>query len=508
MIASRNLTSWSSVALVGTLLVSSTAFASGFAVARFGGGHGNPVSVSPASIYYNPGAMAFNEGTNIYLDYTLAWRKANYDRVIGDPSEWNLPDGITADSLGEAGQQIHRQTNEGEGTLDNLIGSPMIGFTTDFGGTNIVLGAGFYVPFGGSAVWGEQNLDEPAATQAPFAADGPQRWFTIDGSIRVLTLALGVGARTDDGRFGVGLTTNLNITQVDTIRARNAAGDDQVLTSRGGVAEGRAVVEADGFDASVGVGLRWEAIEDRFIVSASWQSAPNITGHQEIEGELTTSLAGGDAGTDEIYFVQQLPQTFRWGFGYRFMEDPALPDSDVKAEVRLTGDVITWGNFKHQCLVKKSEVEGRLEAREACDFNANGSLTEPNFNGAGAGSPVRQNVPRGWHTGFGVKLGASNYLSDMFELYYSVGFDSSAVPDETLDPVLMDMPKIAIDAGFVVGVTDWLDVSLLVANVFYFKRENTESTLFASEAPSRQPDANGTYTQNILIGNLGLNFHF
>jgi long-chain fatty acid transport protein len=498
--------STASVALVvaGLLLVPAISYSGGYSVARFGGGHGNPVSVSPASIYYNPGAMALNRDTQIYADYTLAWRRATYDREIGEPGDWSVPDPNAID------QEVHEQTNAGEGTLSNLIGSPMIGITTDFGGSNIVLGAGFYVAFGGQAVWDEQDLSEPAASEAPFAADGPQRWFTIDGTIRILTASLALGTRTDDGRFGVGIAANLNITEVDTIRARNGNGSDEVIgTSAGDIREGRSQVVADGIDPSIGVGFSWEAIKDKFVIAASWQSAPNISGNQELEGTLTNYLAGGNAGgraDTPIYFVQQVPQTFRWGFAYRFLKDDTVENPEPKAELRLTGDFVTWNDFDHQCLVNRSETSGvgddPLAARELCDFNEDGSPA------GGLDSRITQNIVRRWNLGWGIKLGGSYYFNDDIELNSSLSYDANVVPDETLDPVLMDMPKITLDVGAVFGVTDWLDISVLVANVFYFERENTDSGLYDFENPSVQPDANGTYNQNVLLGQLGVNFKF
>ena len=44
-------------ATLGVLSVSSTASASGFATARFGGEHGHPTTDNPTALYYNPAGI-------------------------------------------------------------------------------------------------------------------------------------------------------------------------------------------------------------------------------------------------------------------------------------------------------------------------------------------------------------------------------------------------------------------------------------------------------------------
>ena len=68
-VLSRTLASLSLVGLAA-LALPQTASASGFAVARFGGPHGNPVDSHPASIYFNPAGLLGQAGQRYYLDVT------------------------------------------------------------------------------------------------------------------------------------------------------------------------------------------------------------------------------------------------------------------------------------------------------------------------------------------------------------------------------------------------------------------------------------------------------
>lgn len=505
-----SLTARSAFALLcagGISLTAVSASASGFSAARFGGIYGHPLGATPASVYYNPGAVSFAEGTQVYIDYTAAIRSASYERSTSVVDEGLAnPGGTDVDAAYAA--------NSGEATLFNLISAPMLGISTDFGGKSPVhVFAGFYAPFGGQAVWDKQDAPE----NAPWADDGPQRWHTIDGSIRTLVGTLGVSRRTDDGRFGFGVSGNVMISSVDTVRARNPNGSENVVSTDGASQEGRAWVEASSIDFGIGAGVMWQAIPDELTLAASWQSAPNITGNVELDGDLYIVLPGNtDQSRSDIVFSQTLPQTFRFGASYLFA-DPAADGEGLirRGEVRLTGDVTTWNAFQTQCVLTAELLEeSGSTGRDACRLQREDSA-DPD--GPRAGQPsdasrapnaITQSFIRDWNVGWGIKLGGSYWIDNKWELGASISYDANAVPDESLDPVLMDMPKIVLDVGASLPVTEWLDINLLVGNVFYFERVNENSELAQLQPNSRQPSGNGTYNQNILLLNAGLNFNF
>lgn len=475
-----------SMAAAGLVAVSATAMASGFSSARLGGLHGNAVSISPTSVYWNPGAIGKLEGTQLYLDGMVALRHASYERTgASDP----LNNG--KNSLGKNGM--------------NLILSPAVALTTDFGGSNVVLGAGFYAPFGGQAVWGRTNT---VADDAPerFVNDGAQRWFAIDGVIRQLTGTLGAAVRTNDRTFSAGLMLNLNVFQIDTIRARGGDGTDTVM-SGGSISEGRSHLDASGIDLSIGLGAHWNSLDQRFAVGASWQSAPNLSGEQVLTGTLTNQFGPGAPASGNVSVRQVMPHTFRLGLAYRFV-DPNTSEGEeprVRGELRLGGEVTTWNKFQSQCIVNDDAI-GDRHIRDICRLDENG-LSEPD-------EAIVQNLVRNWNVGYGVKLSGSYYLNDRIELGAGVGFDSNAIPDNTLDPALMDMNKIAFDLGGNFQVAKFLSIMVQFTEVLYLTRDTSDVTnsfdtfVVDGSRQNVQPSSAGRYSQNIFITNLGLNFKF
>src|SRR3954470_9015792 len=72
------------VAVAGVSLAStfaaSTADASGFLNARYGGDYGSPALGSPYSVYFNPAAIGETKGTQLVLDGMFVYRAAKYVR--------------------------------------------------------------------------------------------------------------------------------------------------------------------------------------------------------------------------------------------------------------------------------------------------------------------------------------------------------------------------------------------------------------------------------------------
>src|SRR5260370_39885999 len=64
---------------VSALACPSTANASAFASARFGGEQGSVVARNPTALYYNPAGIAYEEGTDVFVDGQLALRHITWD---------------------------------------------------------------------------------------------------------------------------------------------------------------------------------------------------------------------------------------------------------------------------------------------------------------------------------------------------------------------------------------------------------------------------------------------
>jgi len=469
--------------LAGALCLGFTveAAASGFAVARFGGTHGNPTEANPTAIYYNPGGLGLIDRTQIMLDVNWAYRTASYERspnAVGRPSD---TPGNNADAIA---------ANTGEGTLSNLVYSPMVGVATDFHlDLPFAVGLGFYAPFGGSAEWDRND----GVAGYPGSADGAQRWYTIDGTQRTLAISLGAAYVIESARVSIGAAGNLYMSEINTVRARTASGFD-TLESGGFVVEGRSQVEGSSTDFGLGVGVLWETLPDRLWIGASYQSRPNFHGRMTLEGTLRNYFPP-NRDENEVVITQTLPDIIRLGARFR-----PIP----KVELRLFGDLTMWSAFEHQCIIESSRLDG-ADPHEFCrtDPDGNGRLANPDNN-------VVLNLERRWNNAAGIRLGGSYFLSDRVELFGDVGFDGNAVPDETLEPALFDMNKVSAGVGGQFRLHRNVSIALSGTNIFYMERDTNgvpTANNYAVGSPSIQPSSEGVYRQNIFVVNTGLYFN-
>lgn len=465
------------------LSTSGTADASGFAAARFGGERGNPTEFNPSALYYNPAGIGFSTGTNVMIDLNTAFRTAEVDR----PSD--VIDNQTPFPEDAAQNAAALDANSGVGTLSNTIMSPMFGVTTDFG-LDIPLRAGvaFYAPFGGQAVW---DKNEDADPQFPGAVDGSQRWYSIDGTIRTLALTAGAAYQIEPLRLSVGLGANVYMNTIETLRARNSDGSDD-LESAGSLKEGRSLVSVTSTDYGLGVGVMWEAIRKKAYLGLSYQTRPNFSGDMELEGTMQTYLGAGAPNKSDVILTSSLPDILRLGFRMR---------PKFAYEFRLFGDYTRWSALEQQCLVDSSIDD----IDRACQFNDDGSFANPD---ADTGKVI-QNLSRKWEDSFGVRAGASYWFNKALELQVGAGYDSNAIPDEALDAALMDADKFTATLGVHYEFTDWVALAITATNVFYAERDTTQASGNNDLVlPARQPGNQGVYTQNIFLLNSNLQLNF
>jgi long-chain fatty acid transport protein len=479
-------------AAAGVLAVAPTpAGATGFLVARFGGEHGHPTTDNPTAIYYNPAGLSLLGGTRLYLDGTFAWRSFGYDRPEGA-----IDNVLAAPSSGTgtpAGGGV--AANTGESSLFNVLGTPFIGLATDFGVPNLGVGVAFYVPFGGSTVFD----DAVASDTYPGAVDGPSRWWVIEGTIRSMYLSAAVSYRFPEIGLSVGAGFNLVFSQMDTIRARNTDGTDNLVSS-GNLQEGRAYMDVSGIDVALSVGLIWQATEHLFL-GVSYQSQPAFGDMNLNSGDLTLILGSGpvdDVKPVPAEFHQELPDIVRVGARYTVPRD---------WELRLFGEWDHWSVLESQCILDRTIVGRKC------------SLTEP------VGKILI--IPRKWNDGFGLRAGGSWWASDTVELYLGGGYDSNVVPDGFIDPSLYDSVKGSVAAGARFSLfDDTLLLSVSYTQIIYADRDvaprgrvpldpskpdgatiSDISNLGISEAV-RQPDAAGSYTQAIGVLDVSAEYRF
>jgi len=465
------------------LCFSSSALASGFVVARFGGEHGHPTTSNPTALYYNPAALSLGTGTRLFIDGTLAHRSVDYTRPVEAVQN-------PMNAGGASGE-----LNSGLAQLRNFAGSPFIGLASDFGIPELNVGLGFFAPFGGGASWSERSdLSEEQRAAYPGVQDGTQRWWSIDSSLKVLYFSAGASYQLHE-MVSLGLSVNYVQSSIDTVRARNSNGSDDLVQANGSsLEEGRSYLNAKGSDVSVGLGVLIQPL-DTLRIGYSYQTQPGFGGVTKMQGELWSTVKANPSPEEaqEVEFHQALPAIHRLGVTWR---------QSQQLELRLFGDYVGWSVFEDQCVTS--------EIGSACEVQADGTAIE--------GTKPTLNIKRNWRDAFGLRLGASYWLNPMWELYVGGGYDGNAVPDETMDPSLFDMNKYSAAIGARVSLLDdSLKVALTYTQVFYETREvpvtyNEVGGAKVASNPfvttSNGPSAAGTYEQAIGVGNLNVEYRF
>lgn len=432
----------------------SPSLASGFAVARFAGEHGHPVTDNPTALYHNPAALRAQR-PELFLDGLFGRRQLTYTRAR-QPSD--APDLEGAEGA-----------NVGRAALDNLLVGPSIWFSLPIH-PDLVLAAGIFTPFGGPVSWEERG----AYAQAPYPGpvDGVSRFHSIEG-VSITTYA-SVGASYSLGKSGLrlGVAANLMYSLVQDVRAWSGGGNSVV-------GEGRSLLEASGFAGGFAAGVFYENAEHALQIGLSYQSRPNVTGGMALQGELSNNIGGPSSAHIELH--EDLPDSLRLGLAVR--PDPGL-------ELRVSGVWERWSAFDRQCV---------SEAGASCNLIPGGGQPE--------GGTVLQNVPRDYHDAFEARLGASVWLQRALEVFSGLGVLSTAVPAETLDASLPDFFGVSFTLGARQRLSDTFAVAASYTHIVAAPRD-ARSRLSSFDVPSRLPDASGHYTQQVGFADVNVSVRF
>jgi long-chain fatty acid transport protein len=440
----------------GTFLASPReAAASAFAAARFGGEHGNVTTTNPTALYFNPAGIAFSDGIHVYVDGTLAIRNMSWEHPF--PPQGEEPDPPDAQGA-----------NVGTATLSNVFGGPMLGATMKVG--SLAFGLSLSVPFAGRVHWDKESafVNSPY----PLAADGEQRWHGIDGALTFMYLTAGAAYRI--GPLAIGATGNLVLSSISQLQAKNPIGDGIPNTAR----EGRAQLDVSGTQGSFALGAMFEAIKDRLWLGASYQAQPGL-GPMTLSGSLVITYGTGTLPTD-VEFHQALPDIIRLGARFR-------PTNVI--ELRLSGDRTRWSVMQTQCIGQVGHT---------CAVNADGAGASDLPGG------TIQNIRRNWRDTYAIRGGASFWIVPKVEVFGGVGFETAAIPDETLDPMLPDADTIAPALGARVEIIPKFFVAGSYTHIQYFNRDTIgKSQTAMAEPPTQRADGGGIYKQ--WIGTINAN---
>jgi len=463
---------------VAATVTPNVADASGFMVARFGGEQGHPTTSHPSAIYFNPAGLSLNSGTRVYVEGLFGTRSQGYTRPT------TAIDNVVTDGDPVAGTPTSATSaNAGEAKLSNLFAAPFAAVVSDLGIKNLGVAAGIYVPFGGSASW-DENGEYSGDDAYPGAVDGVQRWSNIEGEIQSLYATLAGSYYFPKLRLAVGVGFNAVFTKSRNIRARNAAGTDDLLASNGAMQEGRASLDITGTSMSLGAGVIWQPT-DKLRVGVSYQSRPNF-GTTTLKGELRAKLSLATPTTTDIVVRWPLPDVIRAGATFR---------PTKRTEVRVFGDFTRWSVLDNHCAM-------------AMDSADRGCLLDDRGNADPSGASIVFNIPRHWEDAFGLRVGGSYWLSEKRELFAGLGYDGNAIPDTTIGPDITDQEKMTASLGGRMLLTSELRLSLTFTQVIYFTRDVEVRAASPFDGISRLPDFAGSYTQSVSLFNLGAEYMF
>jgi long-chain fatty acid transport protein len=445
---------------------SAKAEAAGFANTRIGAEQGNVTATNPTALYWNPGAMGFSGNGGLGVYGTLILRKVTWDHTATlNPGE--APEAQVA--------------NSGQARLFNVFGSPAIGGTARIG--NLVIGGGFFAPFGGRAHWDKNgNLSAADRAKYPQTIDGVQRWFNIDAELSILYFSVGAAYRL--GPLSIGATGNLIYSKIETSQAKNQTGRGLPNTPN----EGRVFGHFTGFDGSFAAGVMAELLPDQLYLGASYQAQPSM-GTQTLHGTLDLTSPFGPSHY-QVSFTQQLPDIIRAGVRWRPKKAPV--------EFRVFGDLTRWSVMTTQCVALESPVA------YPCRVKPDGA------DDSGGSGGVQQNFRRNWNDTYGGRLGVSFWVKPEIELQVGGGYETAAVPDSTMTPDLTDANNVQGTLGARFMLTESLFLSASYTHVQFMTRDNTGlSTLSVVngkpvQVPTANEDGGGKYQQWIgyASGNL------
>ncbi len=457
--------------LLATTAIGVEARAGGYLSARFGTDHGTPAMANPYAIYYNPAALGGTHGTTIAADGTFAYRYVKYTRIDTSPSS------ATAEAFPGS-----RDANTGDARLGNLLASPFLGFSTDLGGGPFRLGAGAYIPFGGSAKWDAS----PQIAGVPGSKDGPQRWQNISGQISAIYATVAAAYVIEQANLSIGLNGSFILHRIETLRARNADGSDDTVTGTGGLVEGRSYLKASGVGGGAALGVYWapKAMNERLRLGLSYTKS--TFGDTRMSGDLSTVLSASQPGpAEKVDFLQTYPDVIRLGVAHRF--------ADSKLEVRADGQYERWSVFKNQCVVRPGKD---------CPIDDRGGST--------AANDIVLNVKRDWNDAVSARAGGAYFVNPELEVFGSVGFGTPAVPVKTMDASTLDALRLSGTIGARYRFSEHLALAGSYNHAYFMTRNvDVASSVHPTlDGISKGPTAAGTYKSQIPFVNVNIAYTF
>ncbi len=446
-----------SVGLLGGLAWTGSALAGGFATARFGGEHGNPITSNPTAVYYNPAGLAEGEGIHLFLDGNIALRAASYAHSAAATDDVTVPKANTGRRPCSTWLPRRCSARRPGSATWRWAPASMCPSAAPRPGTRT------------RAFEGNRELAGPV--------DGVQRWHSIESSLQAMFFTLAAAYKIPSLRLSLGVSGNLIRTQVNTVRARNASGDNLLAT------EGRSLLEVSGFHASFGVGALVEAVPKQLWIGASYQSRPNVTGESRSRARSPTASAACRAPRA----TWSCTRACRTSCG-------SAPASSRRSASRCGSSATGRGGARWKTSASpRSARRARSTATASPERGPAWCRTSP------AAGTTRSACAWAGATGRGLRSSSSAA--------------SGTTPTQFLTrPWIhrrVDFHDVSFSLGGRFHVAKQLHLAASYTQLFYVDRDTTGDSITAGLHPnSRAPDSGGHYTQKIGVLNLNVDVAF
>ncbi len=413
--------------------------ASGFDAPSIGSGQSSPVARRSSAVHYNPGQLGFMDKGEVELGAGLIFGSIGYQRERRgqyqyadnfdfsdpvaasdiDPSRSGLADAVRATPVGPA--------------VDVFAAIPVMP-------ERITLGLGFYVPY---------------AALLTLPDDGAQRFQAQSVTLISTSTTVSAGFRLHDViSLGAGLSYVLSIMQLSKVQdfaAVPAFGEGLAVPpinqpNSFGPTAPSTVRELDllarqadigpaishGFSFNIGAAIR---PTDKLDLALVYQHGSRV----RLNGPFTLNM-------DDDFFTQDLAAQ---GLEY----DPVV-EGDAHIELSLPKRVTVGAGYR---INPKISVDGSFSYVFYSDFDViDIALTSPQLAqpALGIGETVPQDLVRDWKNTVHAELNLRGQATEKLLLSGSLGYQSGASPDSTIDMASPDGNRLMGGVGLEYGVND------------------------------------------------------
>jgi Outer membrane protein transport protein (OMPP1/FadL/TodX) len=367
-----------------------------------------------SAMVMNPAGLASLDGLRLQGEFSSTWQPIDFARA------------------GNCGARPCATVSNSSGALLNTISGVSRSLRP-----GLVVAASVYGP----PSMGRENFPDPRALAPGTSLTGaPQRYSLISENNLVIYPGVGAGWRALDW-LDVGA-----VVQLRYFRARQV----QTIYSLGGIGgeltDLDAVASADATDSArlvFGLGVIARPLPGLSIGLSARPGAPvHATGTLDVQLPQFATAAGATVTGRAARIDLNLPPEARLGIAWA--GGPALVELDL-----------TWENWGVLRSIQVTPID--------IVIHQGGSDTRV--------GPI--SVPRNWHAAFSGRLGGEYELYSWLKLRAGALYESTAIPDETLQIDFAGLSRLAATAG---ATARWRSLSFTAGYAHYFQQSRTVTT--------------------------------